>query len=50
MNRFLFSILLFSGLLAQEKDTLSIINIDSVQIEQNKSLIENQTPEIDSTK
>jgi len=50
MNRLLFSILLFSGLLAQEKDTLSVINIDSVQIEQNNSLIENQTPEIDSTK
>tara|TARA_Y100000817_G_scaffold120065_2_gene94060 strand:- start:1716 stop:2582 length:867 start_codon:yes stop_codon:yes gene_type:complete len=50
MNRLLFSILLFSGLLAQEQDTLSVINIDSVQIEQNNSLIENQTPEIDSTK
>ena len=49
MNRLLFSILLFSGLLAQEQDTLSVINIDSVQIEQNNSLIENQTPEIDST-
>ena len=50
MNRLLFSILLFSELLAQEQDTLSVINIDSVQIEQNNSLIENQTPEIDSTK
>ncbi len=50
MNRLLFSILLFSGLFAQEQDTLSVINIDSVQIEQNNSLIENQTPEIDSTK
>ena len=50
MNRLLFSILLFSGLLAQEQDTLSVINIDSVQIEQNNSLIENQTPEFDSTK
>ena len=50
MNRLLFSILLFSGLLAQEQDTLSVINIDSLQIEQNNSLIENQTPEIDSTK
>ena len=50
MNKLLFSILLFSGLLAQEKDTLSVINIDSLQIEQNNSLIENQTPEIDSTK
>ena len=50
MNKLLFSILLFSGLLAQEQDTLSVINIDSVQIEQNNSLIENQTPEIDSTK
>ena len=44
MNRLLFSILLFSGLLAQEQDTLSVINIDSVQIEQNNSLIE--LPEI----
>ena len=49
MNRLLFSILLFSGLLAQEQDTLSVINIDSVQIEQNNSLIENQTIVIDST-
>ena len=49
MNRLLFSILLFSGLLDQEQDTLSVINIDSVQIEQIDP-IQNQTREIDSTK
>ena len=49
MNRFLFRVLLLSSMIAQEKDTLSVINVDSLQIEQIDP-IQNQTREIDSTK
>ena len=49
MNRFLFPVLLLSSMIAQEKDTLSVINVDSLQIEQIDP-IQNQTREIDSTK
>ena len=49
MNRFLFLVLLLSSMIAQEKDTLSVINVDSLQIEQIDP-IQNQTREIHSTK
>ena len=49
MNRFLFPVLLLSSMIAQEKDTLSVINVDSLQIEQIDPM-QNQTREIDSTK
>ena len=49
MNRFLFPVLLLSSMIAQEKDTLSVINVDSIQIEQIDP-IQNQTRKIDSNK